>query len=666
MQSSPGLLAIESVWPRLRKGIHLPDIFLSYSRDDQATARRFADSFEREGLSVWWDATLAPGEAFDEVTERALSEAKAVVVLWSRKSVASRWVRAEATQANEQRKMVPVMIESCKRPIMFELTHTADLSGWSGNPGDREWQSCLSAVRHFVAGVEPRPTANSAAIASRSGRGMKVSANKVLLLSALVLVGGGMTWALIRAQSPHTSNAALPAVAAPADVSLAVLPFVDLSEHHDQGYLSDGLAEELVDLFTKIPQLRVTARSSSFAFRDQSLELPAIAKKLNVANILEGSVRKSGDRLRISVQLVKASSGTTLWSETYDREIRDVFEVQESVANAVVKALSVRLLVDPNIPSTQQTQNTDAFEEYLLGRQYLDGFALARQQLAREAFERAIKLDPSFAPAHAGLALAAEAIASITGQRSWFDLASSEAELAIRLAPELTEGYVARARVRMFRDWNWAGGKADLDSAQAIDPNNAKLLQSYGSLLSVTDKLDESVALKRRTVDLDPMSSTSWDLLAEGLIANRDFKGARDALDRAQQLSPYSDFRVHIRARLELSAGNYAEALQLARQNPNASQRDYGLALAEYSVGNNTEANAALQRLIATVPDDYAAQIAMIYAWQGNKDLAFKWLDRALALHDLGLLGIKHAAFFDKLRGDPRFNEVLDRMNLSE
>ena len=220
----------------------MPDIFLSYSRDDQATARRFAEGFEREGFSVWWDQTLSAGEAYDEVTEKVLNEAKAVVVLWSKTSVVSRWVRAEATQANGNKTLVPVMIEPCKRPIMFELTHTAELGHWQGGSEDRAWLTFLGDVRRFVEGnvasTQPGPVVELAVLAQ------------------------------MRAAAP------------PNKLSIAVLPFANMSGDAEQEYFADGISEDIITDLSKVSALSVVSRNSAFTFKGKHVDLPDATLRL--------------------------------------------------------------------------------------------------------------------------------------------------------------------------------------------------------------------------------------------------------------------------------------------------------------------------------------------------------------------------------------------------
>jgi TolB-like protein len=351
----------------------LPQIFLSYSRDDQATARRFAEGFEREGMSVWWDQTLNPGEAYDRVTEKALAEASAVVVLWSRKSVDSHWVRAEATQAHANGTLVPVMIEPCKRPIMFELTHTADLAHWRGDPRDPAWQSYVAGVRRFMAkDASATPGAPSTPVQTRRFTTAGVA---MAILAALLVAGAGLWFLDGRRGEP--AAAVVPAELVPtAAVTLAVLPFADMSPAGDQEYFSDGLTEELLNQLAQIKALRVTARTSSFSFKGKGEDMRVIGEKLGVANLLEGSVRKDGNQLRITAQLINGKDGTHLWSKTYDRELSGVFALQEEVAKDVASALSITLDVG-DLPRIQGgTTDVEAYGKYLQARElYLQGGA---------------------------------------------------------------------------------------------------------------------------------------------------------------------------------------------------------------------------------------------------------------------------------------------------
>jgi TolB-like protein len=513
----------------------------------------------------------------------------------------------------------------------------------------------------FAADLQRAVTVGSMSPARRSRhRRLAIGATAALVLS---IGAASIYWMRSVPRSDARPDAAMATDEKAA--AIAVLPFVDLSEGKDHGYLSDGLAEELIDLLTKVPELRVTARASSFAFRDQKVPMAAFAEQLNVANVLEGSVRTAGNRLKFTVQLVRARDGTVIWSETYDRELKDIFEIQENVAAAVVDALKLRLLAGNTVSSDRRTSNVEAYREYLLGRQYRDGYSLERQQLAQAAFERAVKIDPEFAAAHAGIALAAADIGSMTMTAAPYDLAVNEAERAMALAPRLVEAYVARAHVRMDKYWDYRGATSDLEFASSVDPNNLELMQLYAAYWLHSGNVPKALELQRRNLDRNPVSSTAWDWLGVILVAARDYPAARKAYERAEQLSPYSDYRLLLRALVEVYAGNQLEALRLARLNSDPDRRDYGIAMALFSAGESMEGKEALQRLISRSPDACAAQITFIYAMRGDGKQAFAWLDRAIALRDPGLKGMQNRPEFDKFRDDPRFIRALKLMNVA-
>jgi tetratricopeptide (TPR) repeat protein len=276
-----------------------------------------------------------------------------------------------------------------------------------------------------------------------------------------------------------------------------------------------------------------------------------------------------------------------------------------------------------------------------------------------------VALDPSFAPAHAGLALTAADIGAMIMQTRPFDLALAEAERAMALAPRLTEAYVARANVRLNRYWDYVGAKADLDFASGIDPNNIELLQAQASYLWATGNVAEALEVQQRTVARNPLASKAWDLLGLIHMGMRDYPAARKAFERSAELSPYSYYRLLLATLVELYTGNHEEALRLARSNPDINWRDYTVAMAAHSAGQAVEARAALQRLIARAPDQYSVQIANVYAWQGDDEQAFAWLERAVAVRDGGLTGMQNRPEYDRLKGDPRFQRVLRMMNVA-
>ena len=312
--------------------------------------------------------------------------------------------------------------------------------------------------------------------------------------------------------------------------SIAVLPFLDLSSDKEQEYFSDGLSEELLNQLAQIPQLRVIARTSSFSFKGKEVDVATIAKALNVANVLEGSVRKSDNTLRITAQLVRTSDSSNLWSKTYERQMTDVFKVQDEIAGDVVAALKVKLLPTQQLPKTQRTSNPEAYEHYLLGIDISRQDRLEASQRAAAEFQKAITLDPGYANAYAMLSIAQARgadLASSPAQRAEeIKQALATIDQAITLAPDLALGYSRRGYLRYTRAWDWQGAAADFKRALALDPNNAELLASYSQSLFFNGHHEEAIALARKATVIDPLSLEIWQNLGLLLFAPVRRRGA--------------------------------------------------------------------------------------------------------------------------------------------
>lgn len=482
--------------------MRVPDIFLSYSRDDQATARRFAEAFEREGLSVWWDQTLRSGENYDQVTERALREAKAVVVLWSRKSVDSRWVRAEATTADRNGTLVPAMIEPCNRPIMFELKHTAELAHWKGEPNDPAWRAFVGDVRQFIGSTGSQ---GATALPPQKPAGVRWPA--LAISAALLVLAGVVWWALQR----HSGEAASPAGAvasslpAPAaDVSLAVLPFANLSGDPEQEYFSDGLTEEILNELARVRDLRLIGRTSSFSFKGRNEDLRVIGEKLGVANLLEGSIRKEGQQVRIMAQLIDARNGSQLWSRTYERELKGVFALQEEVAKDVAQALSITLDVGQMSRARGGTTNAEAYDRYLQAQ------SMSRQSNFRQAvhkYREALALDPDFRVAWSGLSAAyGGMIPGYPEEEAEIRAGMAEAGVRVQaLAPDAVESLQIRS-TKLLGERKWQEAEALLLSTGMPDLPSSWLGNSYGTMLRSVGRVKEAVPYYQQGALREPLS----------------------------------------------------------------------------------------------------------------------------------------------------------------
>jgi len=427
----------------------MPDIFLSYSREDQATARRYAEAFKAEGFDVWWDATLRSGEAYDQVTEKALREAKAVVVLWSKTSVDSRWVRAEATQAFRNKTLVPAMIEPCERPIMFELTQTAELAHWHGDAKDEIWKAFIADVRGFV--ERERPATQQGAAAPTTN----------------------FVTAAPTPKKPQDAN----------KTSICVLPFVNMSDDPQQEYFSDGISEDIITDLSKVSALGVVARNTAFQFKGKNIDIGQIAKQLGVTHILEGSVRKAAARVRITAQLIDTTSGEHVWAERFDRNLDDIFALQDEISKAIVKALRVKLAPEEKKAiETRGTNNAEAYNLYLMARQnYVlgnEGYSTRADAIVRLC-KRATEIDPYYAHAWALMALGQMILFYTHGIKK--DDGLNAVDRALALAPDLAEAHAIKARILSDRG-HTDEAAAEIGVALRLDPDSYEVNKSAARL----------------------------------------------------------------------------------------------------------------------------------------------------------------------------------------
>jgi serine/threonine protein kinase/Tfp pilus assembly protein PilF len=451
--------------------------------------------------------------------------------------------------------------------------------------------------------------------------------------------------------------------------SIVVLPFVDMSEKKDQEYFSDGLSEELIELLGKTPGLRVIPRTSSFYFKGRAETLETIAAQLRVANVLEGSVRKSGNRLRVTAQLIRADTSEQLWSESYDRDLRDVFKVQDEIAGAVVAALKVKLAPGQQAANLHRTSNPEAHNQYLLGRQFFERGTLDGFRRAAEAYRKAVDLDPRYAGAYAELAISESFVADPSGDAAGQQRALAAADKAVELAPEEADAYAARAYMRLRRTWDWNGAQADFEKAltyDSTDSTNSTLQLRYAMLLGAFGRLPEGIAAAKKATELDPLSSFAWWVLSGYLAYGQQFAAAHEALRRALEIQPESPILLASLGSLQLDEGNATEALTTFRQVSAEEARLWGVAMAEHTLGHAKESQQALDQFIARGGQAKAYNIAEIYAWRGENDKAFEWLDRAFQQRSSDLWGLKNDTTLASLRRDARFTAMLRKMNLPE
>jgi TolB-like protein/DNA-binding winged helix-turn-helix (wHTH) protein/Tfp pilus assembly protein PilF len=452
--------------------------------------------------------------------------------------------------------------------------------------------------------------------------------------------------------------------------SIAVLPFVNLSSDKEQEYFADGLAEELLDRLAKTPDLHVIARTSSFSFKGKADDIPTIAAKLGVANILEGSVRKSGKRLRVSAQLIRTDTSEHIWSETFERDLDDVFKVQDEIASAVEAALKIRLLPagPQSARSELHTANLQAYDLYLQGKESYNQGNVAGYQHAVTVLRDAIALDPQYAAAYAALALAEYWSEDTTPSPSnaGYERALAAGEKAVALAPEEAAGYSARGFLRAVYRFGFAAAQSDLAKAVTLNAGDANVLHRSAIVLAILGDLPAAIDREQKALTLDPLSAEICMRLAFFYVAAQRLAEARPLYEKSLAIAPNS-VRAHFNlGQLELLEHRPAEALTAFRQTALETFSLTGQARAEYSLGHDEVSRRILGELVARYANQAAYQVATVYAWRGDSDKAFEWLERSYVQRDGSLPWIKIDSNFRSLHSDARYRALLGKMNLPD
>jgi TolB-like protein/Flp pilus assembly protein TadD len=514
----------------------------------------------------------------------------------------------------------------------------------------------------------------NASITRETGRKINV-----LIVGLLIVAIGLLAWGQLgtrkdrAATSPETDT---PAVAQPAAatqappvsaLSIAVLPFVNMSDDRSNEYFSDGLTEELLNLLARIPELKVIARTSSFAYKGKEAKISDIARELQVAHVLEGSVRKSGDRVRITAQLIRTSDSTHLWSQSYDRTVQDIFAVQDEIAGQVVDSLKVRLLGADHKPvQAGGTNDARAYEAYLRGRYELNkGESQEYLRAALGAFDEALALDPSFAQAHASRSSVLQALTrnAYLPFAEGFAQARAAAERAVELAPDTSDAYAALGRLAIGADWDWQESEAALHRALELNPSNAAAHITLANLLSGLGRTSEALAAARQAVSVDPLALAGIQTLAFVSYDARKYDEARTLARQVATLDPARPRLHYLFGLMDLATGEPQSAAVACEKERVEWQRQTCLAIAYERLGRDREAEAQLKELQKT-GDNSAYQLAQISAQRGELDEAIRWLDVARRVRDPGVVRSGVDQLLDPLRDDPRFKTHLRELNL--
>ncbi len=507
-----------------------------------------------------------------------------------------------------------------------------------------------------------------------------------ITIAVAVVATGLFVFQLLRVRLTSTGAASATVNSLP-EKSIAVLAFDNLSDDKGSEYFSDGISEELLTVLQKIPGLHVAARTSSFSFKGKSATAQEIGHKLGVAHLVEGSVRKAGETVRISARLTQTRSGDEIWSENYTRDLKDVFAVQTELAQTIVGQLtkSGQLsdgAADPTVKGAIQaevqaaekggTKNVEAHQHYLQGRFYENRHSQNGVTQALIEYQKAVELDPSYALAWAGLAESHLWMCGFGGEvgRAGFDahLASAREATAraIEVEHDLPEALRARADIQLHYDFDWKGADDSLRTALRLAPADSALFIAAGNVANARGDVAHAMELYRAAVALDPVNPRARLWLAYHLAITRQEAEAQAESARVIELSPASPWAHASLGLAFLLRGKFEDAAAAAHDDAAGWARLYIVAMARWSQKRIPEADAALADLIKDYADVAACQIGAVYAWRGEKDQAFEWLERARRQRDSGLVALRSEPVYDNLHGDPRWNGFLRTMGLAD
>jgi TolB-like protein/Tfp pilus assembly protein PilF len=615
-------------------------VFLSYASEDSEAARRICDALRQAGVEVWFDRReLRGGDAWDQRIRREIHDCALFVPVISANTQARlegyfrrEWKLAIARthdMADEKAFLLPVVIDATN-PLQAAVPEPFRAVHWTRLPAGEVTPGFVERVAQLLAAGEQ---------GSLASPGLAPTAAPAL-----------------RA----VTSAAVPVP----EQSVAVLPFVNMSADKEQEYFSDGLAEEMINLLARIPQLRVPARTSSFSFRGRAVTAGEIGRALMVAHVLEGSVRKAGNRLRISVQLVRSDNGYQLWSETFDRTLDDIFQIQDEIARAVVDKLRLTLLASVPKASTA-TMSAEAHNLYLQGQYFSGREARADLDRAVDCYRRALALDPGYARAWAGLSVGyfRQVANGYVALDQGYALVRTAAERAIALDPTLGDAYSSLVVVLVNVDHDWRGSVVQLERARTLDPGNPLLLMTTAVVVRAMGDTEEAVALLQQALDRDPLNLLARRYFARTLYYAGRLADAETEVRRVLALNPEYPAARYELGRILLAQGAVNDAVAAFEAESAGAWRVFGLPLGYHAQGREADALAAIAAMLRE-PAGSEFQIAEAYAWIGDVDQAFRWLEAAAAHRDPGVLWLRGDPLLKGLIHDARYAALLGALNL--
>jgi TolB-like protein/Tfp pilus assembly protein PilF len=648
-------------------------IFLSYASQDAGAAQRICETLRAGGIEVWFDQSeLRGGDAWDREIRTQIHECALFVPVISANTQArlEGYFRLEWRLAVERTRLmadakpflVPAVVDGTNEQVA-EVPDAFRTVQWTRLPGGETPPAFVERVRRLLSGEAASSSAGSAGVRAapvpdgliRRPAGVLYGA----IVATLLLVLGYFVLERLNRSTP---------VAA---ASIAVLPLANESGEASQQYFSDGISEDLITALGQFPGLKVIGRSSAFKFRDSKEDAHSIGTKLGVAHLLEGSVRRAGDMLRVSAELIDTTDGSMQWSERYDRPYKDLFSLQDEITRAVVVALRAKLL--PGEHAAEQSERPpggilEAYNAYLQGRFYGRRGTDADFRKAIEFYAQAIALDPRYARAWSNLSgiwtgLGSGFLEGVQAQEAYAK-AREAADRALALSPDLAAAHISRGLVLLKGDFDWRGAEAEYRRAVALAPDDGAAKVSLGDLLATLGEVEPAIELTRQALATDPLRATWYYGLANYLWGLNRLDEAEQAIRRGIELQPAAALAHYILTIIEVQRGDAQAALAAAQGEPPGWAQDAAFALARQIGTDRSAADAALRTLIEKDATLAAYQIAQVYALRNDAQATFEWLDRAWSIHDPGITRLLLDPFILRYKNDPRFAAFCRKLGL--
>jgi TolB-like protein len=644
------------------------DVFVSYASQDASVANAIVRALEDAGFPCWVaPRDVTPGTLYADRIIRAINEAKVLVLVLSASSIASKHVGKEVERASSKgRPIIALKVDAA--PLTTALEYFLSESQWIDVPA-MGMAAALTKLAETVGRGSAKESAEPGS-APKTARGMP--ARRSLGVSRRVAIGAGVAIVAIGVAvgfhfwPAKRGVAEAPAVTAISDKSIAVLPFTDMSQKKDQEYFGDGMAEEILDRLAKIPGLTVIGRTSSFQFKGKNEDLRKIGTELNAAYVLEGSVRNSGDQVRITAQLINAKTGAHEWSETYDRPIGDVLKMQDAIAAAVVREL--QLTVDPeHLQSRSTLKSVEAYDLILRGRHASDRWDKEGEEEAVALFQRALDQDATSADAAAELAFAyyKQGANDFMAPAVTFEKARRAASMALKLDPTSARAHYILGKIHTVYDWDWTAAEKEFQEVETIAPGNADGPSGEAYLSFALGHWDDGLRQIKAAIALDPMDANNFQNLALIQLVRKHLPEAEAAMRRGLDIRPTFAFGQFTLGLVLVARGDFDAALRVMQEETAEDARLDGFAVVYHALGKKTESDAALSRLIKGYAGSSAFEIAEVYSHRGQVDETLHWLEQAYLQRDANIIFVKF--LLDKgLAADPRSKAFLKKMNLPE